>query len=255
MTEGIQRLRIKFENERPVELLEFTAALAAVGDEYRSFRGDNNGCLRVERITEGSIDAVLTDVTSTAMIVAPVADQIVKAFSEHWVGLLKAVANYGLDKLSDAKAKSASKRSIKNAIVFARPANNGNAITVTGDNNTVITGPYINVDRSIAEAIITNGSHLLAPDIAEEARFTNEPLKLYQARDAKAGDLGYIDRFSPKPRRLIFADDAVKAEMLHGEARAFDVFFYVSGLVKTAGGEIAGYYIDKIDGFTERDAG
>lgn len=254
MGESVTRFRVKFENERPIELLEFTASLAALGNEYRRFAGDEDGYLCVERITEGSIDAILADSGAILGSIVPIGPTVIQYFAEHWVDLLKTVANYGIDKLTDAKAKSLPSSSVKNVMTFAGPASKGNSTFVCGDNNTIVTGPTFNLDAATAATLIQNGRHLLSANPVEEVRFQTEPLKLYQVRDAKKGDLGYIDRFSPKAHRLIFADDSLKAQMLHGEVSPFDVHFFVSGIVKTAGGEIAAYYIDKIDGFTERDA-
>jgi hypothetical protein len=251
MSETAKRLRITFENERPIELAEFTASLAAVADEYRRFTGNENGRLCVERITEGSIDTFLTEVAQDVGPFVQAVQPMVGIFIKHWFDLLKMLASYGKDAITDKKAKQALRSSIRNAMTFVNPVINGNPMIVTGDYNTVT--QVFNVDVEAAGDILRNGRHLLAPDIAEEARFSNEAMKLYQARDAKAGDLGFIDRFGSKARRLIFATDAIKSEILHCERGPFDVFFYVSGLVKTAGGEVAGYYIDKIDGITERD--
>ncbi|KTT70154.1 hypothetical protein [Sphingomonas sanguinis] len=256
MSETSTRMLIKIEKERPLDLLDLTASLAAVGDEYRRFSGDEKARLYVESITESSVLATLTSMTRDALQAGapfiPIALDGLAPFLGHWSGLLNGLANYGRGLASDELVSRSDKSSLRNAKNFVAPAVNGNAIQVSGDNNTVTVNQIV-ITPEIGGDIARNANHLLAGPLPGELRFENEPLRLYQVRDAKAGDLGFIDRFSSKPKRLTFGSDAAKEEILHGDS-PFDVFFFVTGLAKTAGGEIASYHIEKIDGITSRDA-
>lgn len=248
---------IKIEKERPLDLLDLTASLTAVADEYRRFSGDERARLYVESITEGSIVARLLSMSKEVMDAGapfiPIGLDTLAPFLGHWGGLLTGLANYGRGLGSDEAIRRADKASLRNAKDFVPPAVNGNPIQVVGENNSV-TQNLIFISPEAASDIVRNAAHLLAGPLPDEKRFENTPLRLYQVRDAKAGDLGFIDAFGPKPKRLTFASEAVKTEMLHGESSPFDVFFFVTGVAKTAGGEIACYHIEKIDGVTSRDA-
>lgn len=257
MGETPTRMVIKIENEHPLDLLDLTASLGAVANEYRRYSADESCRLYVERISEGSVLASLIshapDMVGVVAPIIPISTDTLLPFVAHWADLLASLAEYGRGVISDQPAKAADKSTLKNARNFVAPAINGNSITVSGDNNSVTLNQYL-INPSVAGDIDRHASHLLASPARDELRFQNEPLKLYQMRDAKAGDSGYIDSFSNKPRRLTFASEAVKREMLHGETSPFDLIFFVTGKAKTAGGDVACYHIEKIDGCTARDA-
>lgn len=254
MSETNPGLRIKIENEFPLEVLDLTTSLAAVAEEYRRHSGEDGARLYVERIREGSVIAELTSIAKGTLVAGapliPLAMDSLAPFVGHWSGLLTSLAAYGRDAAKDADVRNADKASLRNAKSFVEPALHGNAINIQGDVN--IGEINLTITPESAGDITRAVRHLLAP-MPDESRFQNEPLQLYQLRDAKAGDMGYIDRFDKRPRRLTFANEEAKREVVHA-ANPFDVFFFVSGVVKTAGGEVASYHIDKIDGITPKNA-
>lgn len=252
MSEPEPRLTVTVENVQPLDVLDLTASLAAIADEYRRYTGDESARLCVERITEGSVVAQLAPLFTIATPLVPIAMDTVAPFLGHWSGLLTGLANYGRSALADADIRRADKASLRNARSFVQPAINGNTVNVQGDGP--VTQWNITINAEKAGDIARNAAHLLAGPLPDEDRFENEPMTLYQVRDAKAGDMGYIDRFDKRPRRLAFANEEVKDAVLHAEASPFDVFFFVSGIVKTAGGEVASYLINKINGVTSKDA-
>lgn len=248
---------VRYSTEKPLEVATFAASLSALSDQFG--RQTTDVVLVVDRIEEGSIRAVfrgvakgfISSVDPTGL--APFALETIAPFCDSWSGLLQALANYGRDTAADDNLRRADKASLRAAKAFVQPAVNGNAIQVYGEGNEIIQYNF-NIDASTGGDIVRNANHLLARLPGEDQRFENEPMALYQLRDARAGDLGFIDRFERRPRRLTFANDGVKDAILHGEARPFDVFFFVSGVVKTARGEVASYHIERIDGVTEKDA-
>lgn len=95
-------------------------------------------------------------------------------------------------------------------------------------------------------AIAHNAEHILGHQLPDEDRFENEPMVLYQMRDAPSGtpgDKGIIDYFSQTPVKLTFGNEETKHAILHHEANPFDHIFFVDGVVKTAGGKIAAFHI------------
>ena len=256
MSETPTRMLIKIEKERPLDLLDLTTSLSAIADEYRRFSGDEHARLYVESITEGSVIAQLFSMAREVMQAGapflPIALDSLAPFLGHWGGILTGLANYGRGLSSDELIRAIGKATLRHAKDFVAPAVNGNTIEISGENNSVTVNQIV-IGPEAGADIARNAAHLLAGPLPSEMRFENEPLRLYQVRDAKAGDLGFIDRFSEKPKRLTFGSDVVKNEMLHGESSPFDVFFFVTGFAKTAGGEIASYNIEKIDGVTLRN--
>lgn len=261
MTDATDRFIVRYETVAPLQVSEFAASLAAVSDEFKRFARGDEAVLVIDHIEEGSVVAVLKGVSRAAISsVDPTGGALVgftletiAPFAGHWSGLLTALANYGRDSRADADLRGADKKALTAAKTFVQPAFKGNPIQVYGEGNE-IRQYNINIDASKAGDIIRHADHLLAAMPTEDMRFENEPLALYQLRDAKKGDLGFIDRFESRPRRLTFANNTVKDAILHGEASPFDVFFFVSGIAKTARGEIASYHIERIDGVTEKDA-
>lgn len=251
---------VRYETTAPLELTSLTGSLNALADEYRRFTGDRDTILVIDQITEGSVRAVIRGAARvSAAAIEPLmpgasyALDIIAPFVGHWSGLLEALANYGRDSAADRNLRGEDKRSLRAAKSFVQPALAGNAIQFYGDGNKVIQNNF-NVTPDRAIDIARHVDHLLAELPDPELRFQSEPMALYQLRDARQGDLGYIDRFDKKPKRLTFASDAVKDAILHGDTSPFDVFFFVSGVARTASGQIASYHIERVDGVTEKDA-
>lgn len=256
MIETTPRLIVKIENNEPLDVLDLTASLSAIADEYRRYAKDENARLVVERVSEGSVVAQLVSATQSVMMngapLIAIALDTIAPFAGHWSGLLNGLASYGRDSAKDSDLRRTDKQSLRNARNFVQPALHGNPINVQGDAE--ITQININISPEKAGDIVRSVNHLLAGPLPDEHRFEGEPMRLYQVRDARTGDMGFIDRFDRRARRLTFANERVKNDVLHAEASPFDVFFFVSGVVKTAGGEVASYHIEKIDGVSDRDA-
>lgn len=261
MSDEIERVVVRYETGIPLEVATFADSLKAVSAEYVRFLPDTGCVLVVESIGEGSVVAVMKGAAKAAIAMAdptggalvPFALEAAAPFAGHWSGVLEALANYGRDAGADRDLRRVDKSTLKAAKAFVQPAIEGNPIQVYGERNKVIQNNFY-IDPSTGGDIVRHANHMLAAMPGEEQRFENEPMALYQLRDARAGDLGFIDRFERRPRRLTFANDAVKEAILRGEARPFDVFFFVSGVARTARGEIASYHIERIDGVTEKDA-
>lgn len=66
--------------------------------------------------------------------------------------------------------------------------------------------------------------------------------------------MGFIDRFSEKPIKLTFASEETKNSILHHSDNPWDTIFFVTGVVKTAGGAVAAYHIRALDGVAPKDA-
>lgn len=107
-----------------------------------------------------------------------------------------------------------------------------------------------NIDSPRAAAIAYNATALLGGAIPEERHFESEPMVLWQMRNAppgRAGDMGRIDMFSDRPKKLIFASDDAKRAILDSE-HPFAMIYFVTGNAKTAGGKIVAYHIVSVDG-------
>lgn len=255
VTEDSQTIVFEIKNKRPVELVDLTASLSAFGEQYKRFVTENGGIdsearLYVHDLRKGSIIAELIPWLKQADLILEHRDKVA-GFVTHWKEILEAILH-----LSD-KAKAIPKPELRAARTIVAPVakDGGSQLNIIAtDGGQIVNNFYLGAQE--AAAITHNATHLLKNELPGEDHFSNEPMVLYQMRNAppgKAGDMGFIDRFTTKPIKLTFGDEATKEQILHS-AQPFDVYFFVSGTVKTAGGNVAAYHITALDGVSPRDA-
>lgn len=248
-------LIIEYKNTAPVELVEFTKSLAAIGDQFKRFVADEGGIdpetrLFVKEIRPGSIIAELVELGKAANDLWEARDYIAP-----FLPMLQDVTESILH--LKHSARSLDRSTIKNvaniyAPITAQPGAAVNIIDNRGGNTQIV----LHVTPPQAATIAYNAQHLLNSQLPDEERFENEPMILFQLRDGppgKTGDFGIIDRFSPKPKKLTFSSDAVKTAILHENGHPFEAIFWVNGVVKTAGGAVAAYLIHELSDVTPRD--
>jgi hypothetical protein len=155
-------------------------------------------------------------------------------------------------------SKKLDRPTIKNISNIVAPVavDDGAQLNIIDNQGGVINNNYF-INHPDAIAIRHNAQHLLNSQFPDELRFDNEPMILFQMRNAppgQPGDYGIIDRFSTRARKLTFSNDPAKDAILHHQGNPFDQIFWVSGVVKTSGGEVAGYQIDELDSVSRRDS-
>lgn len=251
MDEIKHSLIVEYKNGHPIELLDLTASLSALADQFKRFAAQEGGIaaearLYVHEIRPGSTIAELVAFAKTAIDMYEAVDDL-GAFAPYVGELMQSILHLR------PEAKELDKPTIKNVQKIIRPTaidNRGNLNIV--DNRGGVTNVF-NVSPTDAAAILHNADHLLNSDFPDEQRFSNEPMLLYQLRDTppgKSGDFGIIDRFSDRHRKLLFANDALKDAILHDSP--FEKIFWVDGVVKTAGGSVVAYQIDALRDVSER---
>lgn len=245
-------LIIEYKNGQPIELLDLTASLAALADQFKRFAAEEGGVasearLYVHEIRPGSTVAELVAFAKTAIDMYEAIDDL-GAFAPYIGELMQNILH-----LRPA-SKQMDKPTVKNIQKIIRPTaidnrGNLNIFENHGSGNVNI----INISPTDAAAIFHNADHLLNSEYPDEQRFTNEPMLLYQLRDAppgKSGDFGIIDRFSDRHKKLFFAADELKDAILHDSP--FEKVFWVDGVVKTAGGSVVAYQISALRDVTDR---
>lgn len=244
---------IEYKNNRPIEVLDLAASLGAVGDQFKRFVTYKDGIdtgsrLFVHEIRPGSTVAELIALGRDAADLYDAVDKL-SGFAPYLHTLLHDILH--LRKAS----KYFDRPTIRNAAQIVRPTsidNKGNLNLIENNGGTV---NILTVTPVEAAAIMHNANHLLNSQFPDEERFVNEPMILFQLRDAppgKTGDFGIIDRFSARPRKLLFASDAIKSDILHAYENPFEVVFWVDGAVKTAGGKVEAYVIEYLRDTTPR---
>lgn len=83
----------------------------------------------------------------------------------------------------------------------------------------------------------------------ESGLFEKEVLYLEQIRrgtKTSTGDRGVIEKFSPRPVKLLFMTEEVKAAIIDKPQNPFQMSYIIDGEVSTARGEPALYKIAKV---------
>lgn len=253
MTE--RKIIYELKNEAPIELRLLTVSLAAFSDQFKRYVADSSGIdsetrLFVHEIRAGSVIAELVALGQLAADLYEQRDAIAG-----FVPLLQDITEQILRLAPESrKLDRATIKNVSN--IYAPIAIDPGAQLNVIDNTNGVINNFFTVSPTDAAAIAHNAHHLLNSELPDEERFTNEPMTLFQMRDAppgKTGDYGIVDRFSPKPRKLLFASEAIKVSVLHPDGNPFEKVFWVDGVVKTASGSIAGYLVQALTDVTDRE--
>lgn len=248
-------LIIEYKNQRPIELSQLTASLAAVSDQFKRFVAEEGGVtaearLYVHEMRPGSTVAELVALGQAIGDLYEVSDKLA-GFVPLLGDILQSVLNL------TPRARELDRPTVKNVSNIVAPiaVDPGAQLNFIDNSGGVINNTFI-VAPPDAAAIVHNANHLLNSQFPDEVRFSNEPMTLFQMRDAppgRTGDYGIIDRFSPRPHKLTFTGEAVKDAILHSDANPFEQIFWVDGVVKTAGGNVVGYMIHALTDTTPRE--
>ena len=240
---------VEYKNKRPLDLLDLTASLTAFGDQFKRFVADEDGIdsdtrLFVHEIRPGS---TITELIAFGKQAADLYDALgkVQEFAGAFYSVLQSILHL------TPEAKELDKQTLKGAASFVAPLaydGDGAVINLIDNRGGTVINHYT-VNPVEAAAIRHNAKHLLNSELPDQIRFENEPMELFQMRNAppgKSGDFGIIDCFSPKERKITFANDAAKDAILHHDGNPFEQTFWVSGIVKTVGGRPVGDVIVKL---------
>lgn len=241
---------IEYKHKHPLDLLDYTGSLAAIGDQFKRFVTDKDGVdtqsrLFVHEVRPGSAIAELIALGKATADLYDAVDALT-GFAGAFHSVLQTILHL------PPEAKDLDRTTVKNAAAFVAPVAfdaPGATINVI-DNRGGIINNHFTVTPMEAAAIRHNANHLLNSEFPDEVRFENEPMALFQIRNAppgKSGDFGIIDRFSPKERKLTFGSDAVKDAILHHDGNPFEEIFWVDGVVKTVGGKPVSYLITMLN--------
>lgn len=245
-----------FKNSRPIELAELTLSLSALADQFKRFAAEENGIdsearLFVHEIRSGSVIAELIAAAQLAHDLYEARD-LLAGFLPSLSDAMKAIHYL------PPESKDLDRRTVKNISNIMAPiaVDPGGQLNLIDNRGGVVNQTFV-VTPPEAAAIRHNAQHLLNSQFPDETRFENEPMTLFQMRNAppgKSGDYGVIDRFSPNAKKLTFSSDAAKNAILHHDGNPFEQVFWVSGVVKTAGGGVVGYLIHELIDVSAKDA-
>lgn len=238
----------EFKNTKPIELIDFTASLYAVGDQFRSFVArrapehvDDDVRLYVKEVRTGSIVAELISHASQYAWIAPATPMILSYAQElgDWFEFFK-----GIKDAADIKDMllGTSKKDLQQISNIIEPVakDNGSQLNFIANQ-----GGTLNVNLHLSSQEAAAGQQHLrrlieARPIPESGVKYDEVFYWYQVRDdqvGKPGDQGVIERYSVKPVKVRFASDEVKSAMMDMAANPFRQLFVVDVDVTFVGGK------------------
>ncbi len=254
----------EFKNRRPIELLDLTGSLLAIGEQYRSFMRRTAGVyfeddyrLYVRQVRTGSIIADLVSFATQTQMLAPFAPFIIQFTKElsDWFEFFK-----GVKDARDIKQLlvGTTKKDLQQVSQIVEPAakDSGSAINLTAHSGGVI---YVQTLVSSVEAnAIQNGlrRQMDAIPVPLTGIQQDQVLYWYQMRadhTAEAGDKAVIERLSKRPVKVIFSSDAVKREMIDKPDNPFRKLYVVDVDVTEVGGKPVLYRILNVKTEFDRD--
>lgn len=254
-------LRVEYKNSRPVELLDLTASLMALGEAYEDFavthgydplRG--NVKLYIKELSSGSVIADLRAMLDQASFVID-HPELFAAFLSNLDEIVKFFLFFAERKSSDRAPSRIDAQRV--GLVLEPIAKDGGAQIILQINGDVHTHYHQSYDSEQANVVQNQIRKYLGPSVPSSQRFHSEPLTLVQVRDdpkGQVGDKGVIERFSTKPLRLLFMNEEAKRSVLDGDRNPFKMVFLVDGEMSTAGGDRPAIYkIDYVRDTFDRD--
>jgi hypothetical protein len=242
-------VRFEIKNQKPVDLLDLTASLAAFGESYPDYILDagfdaepGNVRFFVKEIRSGSIIADLISVASQGSIALQHLDAAA-AFMTH----LNHVVQFFLGVVSAVPADTRpTKKEPEQVVKILEPvAKDGGSqlfLTINGD---VHLHPHYHYNSQQANAVQNSARRYLGPTVPTTEIRHDVLLRLHQVRGgvtSKVGDMGIIEEVSKARVKLSFASEEAKGKILD-QPYPFDSIFVVDVEVKASEGKPALYRI------------
>lgn len=243
MTEA-PTITVTIENQRPVELIDFTRSLLALGDQFkREVEGNASGFeskLYVKELRKGSLVAEL-------IVMVPVGMAVMEAtnLTNDFVGTLRSTIDWLRAK--GAKPEHIDTKTVANISTMVEPVAKDNGanftVIVNGDVNAPIT---LNAMEANA---VQNRALRYIQDQREPQTALHTKVLMYWAVVKNEGGLpasgekAMIDNLHDRPVKVVFDSKTVREEMMQGQANPLKEAFIVDVEVQTVRGKIASYKV------------
>lgn len=260
MTEDIfiddQRLVLELNNKKPVELLDLTESYISFAELYKS-RTEKNPNLKhivepklyVKEIKSGSIITELIDYAPLLFPFVENANSVIEFFKflKNVYELLREGKNEQIE-ITKTECNNLSK------IISPVVKDNGSQLNISTIINGGVTNNYLITNESAVQldTRINNYKTLLSE--IENNVHHKVLMYWYQVRDeihAQAGDKAKIESITPKPLKVIFANDDLKQKILEDSGNFFKYAYIVDVELQTMDNKPVLYKVieihDKID--------
>lgn len=240
-------LTVNIKNKAPVDLIDFAQSMISLGAEYSDYIAETNNHLvsdeiklYIKEIRPGSIITELVALAPALMQFAEHANTVID-FTSH----IKACIEFL--KGSGNKPDNLDKQTLNRVSKFVEPIakDSGSILQVDASNNKgTIT---ININSLEANAIQNKASKEIEK-LKEPKVGLHTKVVLYwtQTRaDNRKGYKGVIESISDKEVKVLFDNDDIQHEMIHGEDQIYEKAYLVDVNVETIKDQPAAYKIIK----------
>ena len=254
----------------PIDVIEFTAALAAIAHQFEVFAVENKLAARPKDVTllvssvrPGSIDiGLLPDLAASvgpllAQLSAHLTPIHVLEFATKLKGLIDAFRE------RDSAPAGVSVKDCDDVAAIVGPIANHGGTQIVNVHNGNIYNQVVYLDAQSARKIGRNAARAKAElqhpasDIRQRVAMvwagmdTDKP----RSKGHRNPDKGIIEDIDARPRPVFFEDkfSYLKADMLEGEENPYRLIYFVDVSVSRVEGKIASYRIVGFHGTAERD--
>jgi hypothetical protein len=248
------QVTFEIKNKRPIELLDLTTSLAALGDEYLRHltleepeAAASEVRLYVNEIRTGSVIATLIAASPQLIQVGTYALSVV-SFSEKLAKAYKFLTGLG-------KKPDIDRRTLQNLSSIVEPVakDTGSQLNI-GTNHGAV---FLTINSSEANHSQNTIRRLLADDKSATTGY-HEKVLLYwhQARNdprSGAGDRGIIESISDAPVKVICINERIKQQMVLDKKNPFREAYIVDVAVETIKGKPAVYKVMALHDKIPRD--
>jgi hypothetical protein len=237
---------LEIKNTQPIELLDLTTSLAALGNEYlRHLEYEHHDAsasevrLYVNEVKSGSVIATLMAASPQMIEIGTHALSVI-SFAEK----LKKAYDF-LTGLNKAKPKDLDKKSLQNLASIVEPIakDSGSQLNIGVNNGNV----FLSITSTDANAAQNAVNRLLRDDgAASTRRHDKVVLYWYQARaeaTTTTGDKGVIESISEAPVKVVCVTDRLKRQMVLDVENPFREAYIVDVSVETINGKPVVYRV------------
>jgi len=257
------RLIIEIKNKEPLELLDLTRSFVSLANQFNSYvsingqrKEDREAKLYVKEIRSGSVIMELVEFASkTALPFVENASTII-GFAGH----LKKAYDFFTGKSTD-KPSNITSNDYKDLSQIVNPIANDSAsqfnLSTTINGNVEFHFNLNSTEANATQNIIEKQIKLLKVPESDVGTRHKVLLTLFQTRadiKAKTGNKGIIEDISDKPLNLVFEDEKLNQEMLHGEFNPYEIVYVVDVIIQHVGGKAAAYKIVKLHETFEKES-
>ena len=250
-----EKITIKFDNNKPVEVIDFLTSISAFQKEYEDtikqlkFKVNNDDLKLYINVREGSI------VWEFARIIAEksvdiVQERILNKVYDTITGIFKKVENE--DSITEDTITS-----LKNTKNVFQPATKDlpSKFSIEYENQTEKLNFNFQTTGSISRGVCEELKDIIKTlQKPQNDEFMDEVLQLVISSKPNTTSIrGIIDLFDNKDYQIAFADDTIKDIILNSKKTPFLQYYLVSGTVKRAQDKIVLYYITKMEEIEVKD--